>query len=176
VKPPFGQARCLLLIAVAALWIAADAAPMSAASPTCYDICGETTSCSATCENPDTNSSTTCGNFNGGGGAGMCVGYCGDGYCNSSNNETQASCPQDCTPVCVPNWVTTAEALVYSYQKNWFVYCELWSEYLVEQHDVACGQGGRDICDPRLVGRGYGVGVDCCDGVPTCAWVQYCPY
>jgi hypothetical protein len=161
VRQPFGQARCLFLIAVAAFWIAGNPGPISAASPTCYDVCGETTSCTEVC-NPGDGSSTTCGEFNGGSSAGWCVGYCGDGYCNGSNGENEESCSSDCHPFC--SWNETSRHNTGSYYKwhwYWGPYAEVWyDQTIVEQN--SCTNEIRGRCDTYLYAQCYFLSQESC--------------
>ena len=67
----------------------------------CWEECGPTISCDQGCwwfppELPANH--TTCGNYAGDpwGGVGMCVGTCGDDYCNDYADEDAENCYEDC--------------------------------------------------------------------------------
>ena len=112
---------------------------------------------------------------------------CGDGVCQDGScagaptgttpgdgcEENYQNCPSDCSPPeqgggCSPNWVDQYRVVYTGYEKNWFFYCEHWTDWQVYQTEVNCGLGSRWICDPALDAKIWGWNVNCCFGF-------YCP-
>ena len=83
--------------------VGAAARPRPALFDLCDEECGPEVSCEQECWSwaPDLPLlESTCGEWSGPpwNGEGQCLGYCGDGFCNSFNNEEYGpeGCPEDC--------------------------------------------------------------------------------
>jgi hypothetical protein len=94
--------RYLLFLASALLFLQNEARIGASPRPEgCNTVCGTAVACETECWNfDDVGFLTTCGEYRGGGGSGMCLGYCGDYFCNPDNNETYGSGPNDCPDDC----------------------------------------------------------------------------
>ena len=94
--------RYAAFLAVMALSAAKyDAEVLAARTPDpCHQICGPEVECEEPClfvpEPPFEAVEITCGEFEGGGSDGYCLGECGDDYCNEFADETIYSCEDDC--------------------------------------------------------------------------------
>ena len=78
-----------------------DAEVLAARTPEeCHQICGPTVDCEEPClfvpEPPFEAVEITCGEFEGGGSEGYCLGECGDDYCNEYADEDIYTCEDDC--------------------------------------------------------------------------------
>jgi len=121
--------------------------PASALPPLCSQACTWDSSCSFICRD-ETGGQITCYDW----------GVCRD------------LLPPP--PPCIPQWVETGRTAVGAFQKNWFLYCELWITFDVTVHDVNnCGFGDRIVCDEAMYGHKVGFPyVDCCDLWPWGCW------
>jgi len=103
------QLSCLVIFAsFYALRFGPDVAAASAVSSPiaigsldelCEEECGPAVSCDQGCwsyENQSPLFHTICGEYAGGGSEGMCLGECGDYYCNEYNDEDGDTCYEDC--------------------------------------------------------------------------------
>lgn len=111
--------RFAAFLAIMALWVGvydagALAAPNARTSLTavmtvsdsgrtpeqCDQICGPEVECDEPClyipEPPFEAFESTCGEYEGGGSQGYCLGECGDGYCNGYAGEEYGECEDDC--------------------------------------------------------------------------------
>lgn len=96
--------RATLFLVAVFLFVRSQGAALHAMLPLCSDACDPEEGCTVQCID-DSNSSSTCGDYNGGGEYGHCEwGYCGDGICDSLRGEDCSNCSEDCDcitgPVC----------------------------------------------------------------------------
>jgi hypothetical protein len=147
---PRTKTRFALVALCASMTWWADSTSLSARAAgmsQCESVCDESADCNADC-NVDSYP-TTCGEYDGGATNGMCIGECGDGYCNGVH-EGYYVCPDDCPNECdqgLGYWVeeVSRERIGRKTEGFWNWTCyEYWK---VTARDVVCGLPNRDYCE-----------------------------